>query len=224
MTSLTMNKSARTSKLNSEHAIKTLLQARIDSLSKEYIDNLSKVDDETLLSLLTLPDDEFWTELKILAFYTALINKSTKEKEEQIKHAENRLAFLKSLEKYGGVHKSTAVKKILSVSIPTIHKYGNQNKIIVLNWSTDKLYPAFQFSIEKDFTENGMLKGVPELLALLSPSLSGVRRCNFFTRKLEMPDDSKKMSVVDILRRGATPTEMVYLRILAENFGTMNAV
>jgi hypothetical protein len=39
-----------------------------------------------------------------------------------------------------------------------------------------------------------------------------------------MPGSGEKISVLDILRRGATDEEMAHLRILAANFGTQNAV
>ena len=132
--------------------------------------------------------------------------------------------FLKSLEKYGGVHKSTAVKNILGLSIPTVHKYSKQNKLIVLDWGAEKLYPVFQFSVDEKNSENGMLKGLPELLISINHKVSNVRKCNFFTRQVEMPGCGEKASALDILRRGATEEEMAYLHILAKNFGTQNAV
>lgn len=224
MTTLTMNKNTRAHRLNPEHTVKLLLQSRIDNVGKKFVDVLDDIEEDKLFSLLTLPDDEFWSELKVLALTQSLINNNSTEKDEQTEYAEARLEFLKSLEKYGGVHKSTAVKGLLGLSVPTIHKYGKQNKLIVLDWGAEKLYPVFQFSIDKKLSENGMLKGVPELLSCITHDVSSLRKCNFFTRKIEIPGCAEKISVLDILQRGATEEEMAHLRILAENFGTQNAV
>lgn len=221
MTTLNMTKLARAPRLSPEHVEKALLQSRIDNIGKKFVATL---DESESRYLLTLPDDELWSEIKTMALTQSLINNLSKEKEEQEDYAEARLAFLKSLEKYGGVHKSTAVKKILGVSVPTVHKYSKQNKLIVLDWGAEKLYPVFQFSVDEKNSENGMLKGVPELLACLTHNVSNLRKCNFFTRQVEMPGCSEKISALDILRRGATDEEMTYLRILAENFGTQNSV
>lgn len=219
-----MTQPARAPRLNPEHAEKALIQSRINNVGKKFVAALDAVDETKLQSLLTLPDDEFWSEIKILALTQSLVNNSSQEKEEQEDYAEARLAFLKSLEKYGGVHKSTAVKNILGLSVPTVHKYSKQNKLIVLDWGAEKLYPVFQFSVDEKNSENGMLKGLPELLASITHQVSSVRKCNFFTRKVEMPGSGEKTSALDILRRGATEEEMAHLHILAKNFGTQNAV
>jgi len=224
MTTLNMTKPARAPRLNPEHVEKALIQSRIDNVGKKFVAALDAVDENKLLSLLTLSDDEFWSEIKIMALTKSLINNLSEEKEKQEDYAEARLAFLKSLEKYGGVHKSTTVKNILGVSVPTVHKYSKQNKLIVLDWGAEKLYPVFQFSVDEKNSENGMLKGVPELLACITHNVSNLRKCNFFTRQVEMPGRGEKISALDILRRGATDEEMAHLRILAENFGTQNAV
>lgn len=224
MTTLNMNKSARAHKLNPEHTTQSLLQSRIDNVGKKFVDGIHDLEEHQLLSLLTLPDDEFWSELKVLALTQSLINSSSVEKDEQTEYAEARLAFLKSLEKFGGVHKSSAVKTLLGLSVPTVHKYGKQNKLIVLDWGAEKLYPVFQFSVDTENSENGMLKGIPELLSRITHNVSSVRKCNFFTRKIEMPGSGEEVRALDILRRGATDKEMAHLCILAENFGTQNAV
>ncbi len=224
MTTMNMTKPARAPRLNPEHVEKALIQSRIDNVGRKFVAALDAVDEKKLLSLLTLSDDEFWSEIKLMALTQSLINNVSEEKEEQEDYAEARIAFLKSLDKYGGVHKSTAVKKILGVSTPTVHKYGDNNKLIVLDWGMEKLYPVFQFSVDEKKSENGMLKGVPELLSCITHKVSNVRKCNFFTRKVEMPVSGEKISALDILRRGATEGEMAHLRILAANFGTQNAV
>ncbi|AYM92482.1 hypothetical protein D9980_18965 [Serratia sp. 3ACOL1] len=224
MTTMTMNKSTRAHRFNPEHTEKALIQTRLENVGKKFVDALTSVEGEKLLSLLTLSDGEFWSELKILALTQSVINNTDVEKNEQEEYAEARLAFLNSLEKYGGVHKSTTVKGLLGLSVPTIHKYGKHNKLIVLEWGAEKLYPVFQFSIDERFSDNGMLKGLQELLARITHNVSSVRKCNFFTRKIEIPGCAEKTTVLDILRRGATEQEMAHLRILADNFGTNNSV
>ena len=172
------------------------------------------------MEMLTLQDEEFWAELKKQAQMQILINTRTPEKQAQEDRAEARALFLKSLEKSGGVHKSTAVIKILSTTVPTLIKKGNRGEVIFIKWGAENLYPVFQFCTREDNSESGMLAGIPELLSRITHQVSAVRKCHFFTRKVDIPGTETKVSIVEALRRGATPEEMAYFRILADNFGT----
>ncbi|EPD3246010.1 hypothetical protein ACR9PD_004134 [Cronobacter sakazakii] len=220
MTTTSVHKKARAHRPAGKHPETELLQARINNVGNKFLSFIQNVPEEQLVSLLTLPDEEFWTEIKYTALSHRMIEAETEEKKEQEEYAEARLVFLKTLEKYGGVHKSTMVKNLLGLSTPTIHKYGKQNKLIQLNWGAENLYPVFQFSTDEHNSENGMLKGVPELLSLITSNVSDIRKCNFFTRKVDLPGNNERVSAIDVLRRGATPGEMKSLRLLAENFGT----
>lgn len=184
-------------------------------------DNDAKADEEGLV-VITYDEGvrKFVAELKNQAQLQTLINTITPEKQAQEDIAEARELFLKSLKKSGGVHKSTAVIEILATTAPTLHKKGNRGEVIQIKWGAENLYPVFQFCTREKNSENGMLAGVPELLSRLKHQLSAVRKCHFFTRDVEIPETDTKISIVEALRRGATPKEMEYFRILADNFGT----
>lgn len=220
MTNLSYAPKARAHLKNREHTESHLLLARIQNVGAKYIEALHHLPQEQLMEMLTLKDEEFWTELKTQAQLQQAINVTTPEKQEQEDFAEARMRFMETLKRYGGVHKSTKVAEILGTSVPTVHKYGKNKKIIELDWGKERLYPVFQFSVKEDHNENGMLKGVPELLSKITHNVSEVRICNFFTRKNEMPVSGEIVSAIDILRRGATPQEIAHLSLLAENFGT----
>ncbi|QXR21104.1 hypothetical protein EGK58_016750 (plasmid) [Acinetobacter variabilis] len=219
-----IKKMTSSTQLQHKSLTSNLLQERLLNISKKFIKTINDLSDEDLQSILVLSDEELWSEVKSQALTQMVIERKTPEKEEQEEYAEARQAFLLSLEKYGGVHKSSTVGKLLSVTAPTVIKYGKQNKLIVLNWGAENLYPVFQFSTNEKNSEKGMLRGIPELLSLISHNVSAVRKCNFFMKRIEIPDHNEKISVLEILRRGATKEEMNYLRIRAENFGTNNAL
>ncbi|KAB7893307.1 hypothetical protein GA565_24050 [Rouxiella sp. S1S-2] len=201
-----------------------LLEKRLKNIQANIVSSLKLLSVEEQQSLLTLTDADFWSEAQLKARTQQIIATPTPEKTEQQEFAENRLVFMEHLQKYGGVHKSSVVEKIIHASVPTVIKYGENNKLIVLKWGAENLYPVFQFSTDERNSEKGMLKGVPQLLAAMKHKVSAVRKCNFFTRKVELPTTGELVSVLTILRRGATPEEMDYLMILAENLGTQNAV
>lgn len=220
MTNVSYVPSARAHLKNREHAESQLLLARIQNVGTKFVEALQDLPREQLIGMLTLQDEEFWAELKNQAQLQALINVKTTEKQAQEDRAEARELFLKSLEESGGVHKSSAVIKILSTTVPTLIKKGSRGEIIYIKWGAENLYPVFQFSTREKNSEGGMLAGIPELLSLMKHQTSAVRKCQFFTRKVELPGTEKKVSIVEALRRGATPEEMAHFRILAENFGT----
>ncbi|WP_213993487.1 hypothetical protein [Sodalis sp. dw_96] len=201
-----------------------LLRARIANLSEHFIDVLRKKDAENINLLLTLPDDQFWSEIKGRANHIEIVEMNTPEKKEHQEFVNNRNAFLAHLGKYGGVYKSSMVADILGISRPTVNKYGEQSKLIVLNWGNENLYPVFQFSIEDNNGAKGLLKGLPEILACLK-NVSSVRKCNFFTRRIDTLDKAldKPTTALEILRKGASAEEIRQLARLAGIFGTPDA-
>jgi hypothetical protein len=215
-----MNKVDRSRRLPQESRASSLIQTRLQNISKKFMGTMHSLSEDKLQSLLVLPDEELWSEVKLQALTQMILESKTPEKKEQEEYAEARQAFLLELEKYGGVHKSSTVVKLLSLTTPTIIKYGKTNKLIVLDWGVENLFPVFQFSNDEKLSDKGMLKGIPELLSRITHNVSAVRKCNFFTRKIEMPGAYEKTSVLEILRRGATEEEMKHLCILADNFGT----
>lgn len=220
MTNISYAPKARAHLKTREHAESQLLLARIQNVGAKFVEALTELPHDQLMEMLTLQDDVFWAELKNQAQLQTLINTITPEKQAQEDIAEARELFLKSLKKSGGVHKSTAVIEILATTAPTLHKKGNRGEVIQIKWGAENLYPVFQFCTREKNSENGMLAGVPELLSRLKHQLSAVRKCHFFTRDVEIPETDTKISIVEALRRGATPKEMEYFRILADNFGT----
>lgn len=209
---------------NREHTESQLLMARIQNVGAKFVSALSALPQDKLIEMLTLQDEAFWSELRNQAQLQLLVNIMTPEKQAQEDLAESRALFLKSLEKFGGVHKSTAVIKILATTPPTLHRKGNDGKVIQIKWGAENLYPVFQFCTRGKDSEGGMLAGVPELLSMLKHKLSAVRKCHFFTREVEIPGTETRASVIEALRRGATPEEMAHFRILADNFGTAHTM
>lgn len=220
MTNASYAPKARAHLKSQEHTENQLLLARIHNVGSKFVEALHELPREKLMALLTLQDEEFWAELRNQAQLQTLINAQTPEKQEQEERAEARELFLKSLEKSGGVHKSSAAIKILATTVPTLIKKGNRGEVIFLKWGAENLYPVFQFCTREKNSEGGMLAGIPELLSLMKHKTSAVRKCQFFTREVEIPGTETKVSIVEALRRGATPEEMAHFRILAENFGT----
>ncbi|HBM8320062.1 TPA: hypothetical protein L0X91_003503 [Enterobacter cloacae] len=220
MTNASYAPKARAHLKSHEHTENQLLLTRVHNVGAKFVEALQELPREKLMDLLTLQDEEFWAELRNQAQLQTLINAQTPEKQEQEDRAEARELFLKSLEKSGGVHKSSAVIKILATTVPTLIKKGNRGEVIFLKWGAENLYPVFQFCTCDENSENGMLAGVPELLSIMKHKVSAVRKCHFFTRKVDIPGTQTKVSIVDALRRGATPEEMAHFRILADNFGT----
>ncbi len=220
MTNVSYASKARAHLKNREHTESQLLLARIQNVGTKFVEALHELPQEQLMEMLTLKDEEFWAELKNQAQLQTLINANTPEKQEQEDRAEARELFLKSLEKSGGVHKSSAVIKILSTTVPTLIKKGNRGEVIFIKWGAENLYPVFQFCTCEENSESGMLAGIPELLSLMKNKVSAVRKCHFFTRKIDIPGTETQVSIVEALRRGASPDEMAHFRILADNFGT----
>ncbi|WP_391529243.1 hypothetical protein [Photorhabdus akhurstii] len=204
-----------------------LVKARVINLADHFINVLKNKDSESISLLLTLPDNEFWAEVKGRANYVEMVENITPEKKEHEELIESRNAFLAHLGEYGGVYKSSKVADILGVTRPTVNKYGENHKLIVLNWGIENLYPVFQFSVNKKTSNKGYLKGVPEILTNLGP-VSGVKKCDFFIRKIKTfnpgIDLAESTTVLDILRNGASNDEIAQLVRLAKIFDSVDSM
>ncbi len=204
-----------------------LVKARVINLADHFINVLKNKDSESISLLLTLPDNEFWAEVKGRANYVEMVENITPEKKEHEALIESRNAFLAHLGEYGGVYKSSKVADILGVTRPTVNKYGENHKLIVLNWGIENLYPVFQFSVNKKTSNKGYLKGVPEILTNLGP-VSGVKKCDFFIRKIKTfnpgIDLAESTTVLDILRNGASNDEIAQLVRLAKIFDSVDSM
>ncbi|QXF33790.1 hypothetical protein CE143_12040 [Photorhabdus luminescens] len=204
-----------------------LVKARVINLADHFINVLKNKDSESISLLLTLPDNEFWAEVKGRANYVEMVENITLEKKEHEALIESRNAFLAHLGEYGGVYKSSKVADILGVTRPTVNKYGENHKLIVLNWGIENLYPVFQFSVNKKTSNKGYLKGVPEILTNLGP-VSGVKKCDFFIRKIKTfnpgIDLAESTTVLDILRNGASNDEIAQLVRLAKIFDSVDSM
>lgn len=204
-----------------------LVKARVINLADHFINVLKNKDSESVSLLLTLPDNEFWAEVKGWANYVEMVENITPEKKEHEELIESRNAFLAHLGEYGGVYKSSKVADILGVTRPTVNKYGENHKLIVLNWGVENLYPVFQFSVNKKTSNKGYLKGVPEILTNLGP-VSGVKKCDFFIRKIKTfnpgIDLAESTTVLDILRNGASNDEIAQLVRLAKIFDSVDSM
>lgn len=222
METVNIKKMNSSNQLQQESMVSNLIQERLQNIGKKFIKTIDSLPEQNLQTLLTLSDEDLWSKIKAEALMQRLINNKTPEKTEQEEYAEAREAFLKKLGKYGGVHKSSTVMKLLSVTAPTVIKYGKTNRLIVINWGAENLFPVFQFSTHEGNSEKGMLKGIPELLSLITHNVSAVRKCNFFTKKIEIPEEKEKTSILNVLQKGSSEEQMKYFRLLAQNFGTNN--
>ncbi|WP_039877938.1 hypothetical protein [Photorhabdus temperata] len=213
----------RVIKLTSGFDQSELIKARVTNLADHFIDVLRRKDPDSIPLLLTLPDDEFWAEIKGRANYIEIVETATLEKKKHEEFIESRNAFLACLGEFGGVYKSSKVADILGVTRPTVNKYGENHKLIVLNWGVENLYPVFQFSVNKKTSDKGYLKGVPEILANIG-KISDVRKCHFFIHKINTFDldmsINESTTVLDILRNGASNSEIAQLVRLAQIFGS----
>ncbi len=93
-----------------------LVKARVINLADHFINVLKNKDSESISLLLTLPDNEFWAEVKGRANYVEMVENITPEKKEHEALIESRNAFLAHLGEYGGVYKSSKVADILGVT------------------------------------------------------------------------------------------------------------
>ena len=154
------------------------------------------------------------------------INEITPEKQKLIRRLKSKTMFINTLAKHGGVLSSAETAELLGVSKVTIKKKKDTDKLLALNIDGEFYYPIFQFTEETTISEKGVLKGVAELLPLLSQYSDRMKYSFFMEARSTVLTgvDPKRGSfaVADLLKEVPSDIVMQELARLARLYGSQD--
>lgn len=156
------------------------------------------------------------------------VNNMTQEKKRQQRRLHSKALFLQTLENDGGVYNSAKTAEILGKSKPTIKTWKDTCRLLALEIDGEFYYPVFQFTDDERISDKGVLRGIAELLPMLS-SFSDRMKYSFFMEQRNTVLDGltpagRTFTVADVLKGNPDEKVMNELRRLARNYGTQNAV
>lgn len=155
-------------------------------------------------------------------------NSLTPEKKRHQRRLRSKALFLQTLEKDGGVYSSAEAADILGRSKPTVKTWKDTGRLLALDIDGEFYYPVFQFTDEEGISDKGVLRGVAELLPMLS-SFSDRMKYSFFMEERNTVLDGLTpaggtFTIAEVLKGNPDAKVMDELRRLARNYGTQNAV
>lgn len=120
--------------------------------------------------------------------------------------------FLETLEKVGGVYKVDDIKDKVDLS-----------NAILLTDENEIYTPVFQFEIDEDqqMTMNNNVEYILKEIRKRT-TYSGVRLCNFFTCKQDVPHVEDKISVLELIKKFMNIDQHQWLDMKIQNVGTNN--
>lgn len=156
------------------------------------------------------------------------VNSLTPEKKRQQRRLHSKALFLQTLENDGGVYNSAKAAEMLGKSKPTIKTWKDTDQLLALDIDGEFYYPVFQFTDEEGISDKGVLRGVAELLPMLS-AFSDRMKYSFFMEQRNtvldgLPPAGRAFTVAEVLIGNPDEKVMHELRRLARNYGTQNAV
>ena len=152
----------------------------------------------------------------------------TPEKKRQQRRLHSKALFLQRLENDGGVYTSAKAAEMVGKSKPTVKTWKDTDQLLALDIDGEFYYPVFQFTDEEGISDKGVLRGVAELLTMLS-SFSDRMKYSFFMEQRNTVLDGlnpagRSFTVAEVLKGNPDEKVMNELRRLARNYGTQNAV
>ncbi|EPC9414998.1 hypothetical protein ACR3SC_004234 [Klebsiella variicola] len=156
------------------------------------------------------------------------VNSLTPEKKRQQRRVHSKALFLQTLENDGGAYNSARAAEILGRSKPTVKTWKDTGRLLALDIDGEFYYPVFQFTDEEGISDKGVLRGVAELMPMLS-SFSDRMKYSFFMEERNTVLDGlnpagRTFTIAEVLKGNPDAKVMNELRRLARNYGTQNAV
>lgn len=156
------------------------------------------------------------------------VNSLTPEKKRQQRRLHSKALFLQTLENDGGIYTSAEAAKILGRSKPTVKTWKDTDRLLALDIDGEFYYPVFQFTDEEGISDKGVLRGVAELMPMLS-NFSDRMKYSFFMEQRNTVLDGLTpagctFTVAEVLKGNPDEKVMNELRRLARNYGTQNAI
>ncbi|EPJ56182.1 MAG: hypothetical protein OFPI_00730 [Osedax symbiont Rs2] len=198
---------------------------RFENLAKELADQMRNEFKANIKPQLALPDSQFITDLIIQCMSEKTVSEITPEKKRLNNRLRSRTRFFDNIRENGGLYTSAEVAKLLGVSKVTVKKKKDTSKLLALDLNGEFVFPAFQFTVDDEFSEKGILKGVAEILPNLT-HLSDVMQYGFFVQKRNVLDSSvlegKEFTIISMLKNGVNGNDLQSIIRLTKTFGTQD--
>lgn len=199
---------------------------RLQDVIGEVADNIRA--GKTKVSAESVGQTDMMFALNLIAQFSIdrAIKSQTKEKKRLLRRLKSKLMFVETLEKDGGVLTTAEAADALGKTKTTVNTWRRNGRLLALDLDGEFYYPVFQFTDDERISDDGVLKGVKELLAHLG-KFSDRMQYSFFMEDRNTvlngySPEGNSFTVAEVLRSNPSPIVMEELYRLARLFGSQD--
>jgi hypothetical protein len=199
---------------------------RLLNIIGEVADNIRA--GKTSVSAESMAQTDLIFAFNLIAQYSTehAIQSQTKEKKRLQRRLKSKIMFTQTLAADGGVLSTAEAATTLGKTKTTVNTWRKNGRLLAIDLDGDFYYPIFQFTDDEKVSEDGVLKGVKELLAHLG-QFSDRMQYSFFMEERNTvldgyPSNGKPFTVAEVLRSNPDPMVMEELHRLARLFGSQD--
>lgn len=200
---------------------------RLESFAEELAQDMRAGSTSVTQNTMGQTDALFAIDAIVQFMHQRALNAMTPEKKKLLRRKVSKAKFLQTVEQDGGAYTSAETAEQLGCSKVTVKNKKDAYKLLALNIDGEFCYPVFQFTGDADVSENGVLKGVPELLAQLQ-GMSDRMQYSFFLEERTTPLNGltpagRTYTVAGLLKEGPDAVLMAEIHRLARLYGKQDA-
>ena len=196
---------------------------RLKNFAEELAEDMSAGITPVSQESMGLTDSLFAIEAIVQSLHHRALKAMTPEKKKLLRRQVSKAMFLSTVEQDGGMYTSAETAKLLGFSKVTIKAKKDAYKLLALKIDGEFCYPVFQFTGDAKNSEDGVLKGLPKLLAQLQ-GVSDRMQYSFFMEERNTPLNGLKpagrsYTIAELLKENPDAGLMAEIYRLARLFG-----
>ncbi|EJL93197.1 hypothetical protein [Pantoea sp. GM01] len=200
---------------------------RLKNFAEELAEDMSSGVTPVSQQSMGMTDSLFAIEAIVQSLHHRALKAMTPEKKKLLRRQVSKAMFLSTVEQDGGLYTSAETAKLLGFSKVTIKAKKDAHKLLALNIDGEFCYPVFQFTGDADNSEDGVLRELPQLLALLQ-DVSDRMQYSFFMEERNTPLNGLKpagrtYTIAGLLNEKPDADLMAEIYRLARLYGKQDA-
>lgn len=183
---------------------------------------------KTSVSVESMAQTDLIFAFNLIAQYSTehAIQSQTKEKKRLQRRLKSKIMFTQTLAADGGVLSTAEAADTLGKTKTTVNTWRKNGRLLAIDLDGEFYYPVFQFTDDEKISDDGVLKGVKELLTHVG-KFSDRMQYSFFMEERNTPlegypSNGKPFTVAEVLRSHPSPVVMEELHRLARLFGSQD--
>lgn len=199
---------------------------RLQNIIGEIAENVRAGKTSVSIESMSQTDMIFAFDLLVQYSTEHAIQSQNKEKKRLQRRLKSKIMFAQTLEADGGVLSTAEAAEALGKTKTTVNTWRKNGKLLALDLDGEFYYPIFQFTDDEKNSDEGVLKGLKDLLGHLG-KFSDRMQYSFFMEERNtvlngFKSKSNTFTIAEVLKSNPDAIVMAELRRLARLFGSQD--